>query len=206
MHIFPNIQACWRSWPRHCGDPMTSVPLWHNLRWEKLCTRATGTLSCRGMGKHWKTPRWYGIPSDSSQGKPLRGRWHLGWQCCGHTHSKHGSLPWMRWQRNSPCSSTYGDNWAYTFVQLNEDAQHVPLSNEGHLSAMVNGAPCRNACGHLCQLEVHKLLQCGDQVVYPKGLNRGLQPVQTLLSGSLIWAWICLGNSPMNLHWWTSPK
>ena len=23
-----------------------------------------------------------------------------------------------------------GDNWAYAFVQLNEDAQHVPLSNE----------------------------------------------------------------------------
>ena len=42
-----------------------------------------------------------------------------------------------------------GNNWAYAFVQLNEDAQHVPLSNEGHLSTMVNGVPCRSSCGHL---------------------------------------------------------
>ena len=76
-----------------------------------------------------------------------------------------------------------GDNWAYTFVWLNEDAQHVPLSNKGHLSAMVDGVLCRSMCRHLCQLEVWKLLQYGDQVVYPKGLNRHLKPVQTLLSG-----------------------
>ena len=87
-----------------------------------------------------------------------------------------------------------GDNWAYTFVQLNEDdQQHVPLSNEGHLSTMVDEAPCRNMCGCLHQLEVCKLLQCGDQVVYPKGLNGGLEPVQTSLSGSLIWGMDMLG-------------
>ena len=49
-------------------------------------------------------------------------------------------------------------NWAYAFVQLNEDAQHVPLPKEGHLSTMINGVPSRNACGHLCQLEVCQLL------------------------------------------------
>ena len=78
-------------------------------------------------------------------------------------------------------------------MQLNEDAQHAPLSNKGHLSTMVDGAPCRSTCGHLCQLEVCKLLQCGDQVVYPKGLNGDLEPVQTLLSGSLIWGMDTLG-------------
>ena len=77
------------------------------------------------------------------------------------------------------------DKWAYTFVQLNEDAQHVPLSNEGHLSAMVDGASCRSVCRHLYQLEVCRLLQYGDQVVYPKGLNEGLEPVLTSLSGTL---------------------
>ena len=77
------------------------------------------------------------------------------------------------------------DNWAYTFVWLNEDAQHVPLSNKGHISTMVDGVPCRNVCRHLCQLEVQRLLQYGDQVVYPEGLNRGLEPVLTLLSGTL---------------------
>ena len=29
-------------------------------------------------------------------------------------------------------------------VQLNEDAQHVPLPKEGHLSAMIDGMPRRN--------------------------------------------------------------
>ena len=59
----------------------------------------------------------------------------------------------------------FGDNWAYVFVQLNEDTQHVPSPKECHLSTMINGMPSRNACRHLHQLEVHKLLQCGDQVV-----------------------------------------
>ena len=66
-----------------------------------------------------------------------------------------------------------GDNWASAFIQLNGDAQHVCLSKEGHLSAMIDETPSRNACGHLCQLEVCKLLQYGDQVVYPEGLNGG---------------------------------
>ena len=88
-----------------------------------------------------------------------------------------------------------GENWAYAFVQLTEDAQHVPLSNEGHLSTMVNGAPCRSMCRHLYQLEVHKLLQYGDQVVYPEGLNGGLELVQTLLSGPLLWGMEVFGDS-----------
>ena len=103
-----------------------------------------------------------------------------------------------------------GNNWAYAFVQLNEDAQHVPLSNEGHLSAMVDGAPCRSICRHLHQLEECKLLQCGDQVVYPEGLNRGLEPVQTSLSGSLIWSMDMFGKPAhkplfllMHLSWVT---
>ena len=58
-----------------------------------------------------------------------------------------------------------GDNWLYTFVWLNWDAQHVPLSKEGHLSAMMDGMPRKSTCWHLCQLEVHKLIQYGDQVV-----------------------------------------
>ena len=61
----------------------------------------------------------------------------------------------------------------------------MPLSKEGHLCAMINGTPSRNTCRHLAQMEVHQLLQCGDQVVYPKGLNGGLEPVLTSLTTSL---------------------
>ena len=47
----------------------------------------------------------------------------------------------------------------------------MPLSSEGHISVIIDGVPGTNPCGHLGQVEVHKLLQCGDQVVCPKGLN-----------------------------------
>ena len=85
------------------------------------------------------------------------------------------------------------DNWAYTFVWLNEDAQHVPLPKKGHPSTMINGTPSRNMCRHLCQLEVHQLLQCGDRVAYPKGLNGSLEPVLTSLSGALVQGMNTLG-------------
>ena len=78
------------------------------------------------------------------------------------------------------------NNWTYTFVQLNEDAQHVPLPKEGHLGAMIDGMPSRNMCGHLHKLEVCQLLQCEGRVVYPKGLNGGQEPVLTSLSGALV--------------------
>ena len=81
--------------------------------------------------------------------------------------------------------TTSGKNWAYTFVQFNEDAQHVPLPKEGHLSTMIERVPSRIACRCLCQLEVHLLLQSGCQVVYPEGLNGGLEPVVTSLPESL---------------------
>ena len=59
------------------------------------------------------------------------------------------------------------------------------LPKEGHLSAMIEGMPSRSACGHLCQLEVHLLLQSGCQVVYPEGLNGGLELVVMSLTESL---------------------
>ena len=88
-----------------------------------------------------------------------------------------------------------GDNWAYAFVWLNGDAQHVPLPKEGHLSAMINGMPSRNACRCPCQLEVHKLFQYGDQVVYPERLYGDLEQVQTSLSGLLLQSGDVLGSS-----------
>ena len=56
-----------------------------------------------------------------------------------------------------------GDNWAYTFVQLSENAQHIPLSNEGHLSTTIDGTPSRSACRCLCQLAVCKLNSVGTR-------------------------------------------
>ena len=57
---------------------------------------------------------------------------------------------------------------------------------------MIDGSPSRSICGHLHQLEVCKLLQYGDQVVYPEGLNGGLEPLQPSLLGPL-WVLDALG-------------
>ena len=77
------------------------------------------------------------------------------------------------------------ENWAYTFVRFNEDAQHAPLPKEGHLSAMFEGTSSRSTCRCLCQLEVHLVLQSGCQVVYPEGLNGVLELVVTSFTESL---------------------
>ena len=82
---------------------------------------------------------------------------------------------------------TTGEDWAYAFVQLNEHSQHIPLSTTRHISAMIDSVPGWSTCGHLSHLEVHKFLQCGGKVVYPEGLNEGLEPLQVSLPRFLIW-------------------
>ena len=52
---------------------------------------------------------------------------------------------------------------------------------------MVDSEPSRSACGHLSHLEVCKLLQFGSKVVYPEGLNGGLEPLWVPLPKQLIW-------------------
>ena len=42
-----------------------------------------------------------------------------------------------------------GDNWVYAFMWFNEGALCVPLSNEDHISAMIDEALSSNACRHL---------------------------------------------------------
>ena len=61
--------------------------------------------------------------------------------------------------------------WAYAFIWLNEALSHAPLSSEGHVSSMMDGVPSREACSHLHQLQVCKLLQHKDLVVCLEGLN-----------------------------------
>ena len=79
------------------------------------------------------------------------------------------------------------EDWPYAFVWLCKDSQHVPLSNAGHLSILVDSAPSRSACRCLSHLEVHKLLQFGNEVVYPEGLNGGLEPLWVPLLKQSIW-------------------
>ena len=79
------------------------------------------------------------------------------------------------------------EDWYYALVHINEDAQHLPLSDVGHISVVVDGTPSRSACGHLSQLEVHQLLHSGGVVIYPGGLNGGLEPVWVTLLKLPLW-------------------
>ena len=73
------------------------------------------------------------------------------------------------------------EDWHYAFVCISEDSQHILLSDIGHISILADGAPSRNTCGWLSQLEVHKLLHLGGKVVYPEGLNGVSEPVWVTL-------------------------
>ena len=68
-----------------------------------------------------------------------------------------------------------GPNWPYAYVQMNDAMAHAPVSSEGYIGIMTDGMPSTNACGHLDQLQVWKLLQCGNWVVCPEGINGGLK-------------------------------
>ena len=70
---------------------------------------------------------------------------------------------------------------------LCEDSQHVPLSDTGHISVMVDGAPSRSASRHLSCLEVCKLLQHSREVVYPEGLNGGPKLIWVPLPKQSVW-------------------
>ena len=79
------------------------------------------------------------------------------------------------------------EDWHYTFVQISEDSQHIPLCNDAHINVLVHGAPDRSACGLLSQLEVCQLLHLGGEMVYPEGLNGVLELVWVTLPKLPIW-------------------
>ena len=74
-------------------------------------------------------------------------------------------------------------NWPYAYAQMN----HAPLSSEGHIGIVTDNMPSMNACSHLDQLQVWKLLQCGGQVVCPEGLNGGLKALLFDFEELLLW-------------------
>ena len=68
-----------------------------------------------------------------------------------------------------------GTNWPYAYTQMDDAMAHMPLSSEGNIGVMTKGLPSMNACSHLNQLQVQRLLQCRGQVVCPEGLNGSLK-------------------------------
>ena len=78
-------------------------------------------------------------------------------------------------------------DWLYTFVWLNEAISHVPLSNEGHVSAITDGMPSMDTHVWLHQLQIWKLLQHKGMVVGPEGLNSELEALQFTFQELPLW-------------------
>ena len=152
-------------------------------------------LSCAGAWGDTEKPQCDMVYPLIVPGKTIEGemafRLAMVW-----AHPHHACLPSLdEAVRKLALLIDIGNDWAYTFVQLNEGALHVSLSSEGHTSAMINGALSRSACRHLCQLQVQKLLQCRSYVLCLEGLNRGLEPVQLSVPQPPMWDTNTLGRS-----------
>ena len=180
MQIFPETPAYGRSQPRHCGDLMISVLPYQVSKWDGWLGQS------RGVGRHREAPMWYGTFDSTRQDCWGRDGIHAGYSMDAPT-----SLDEV--VRKLTLLIDIGNNWVYAFVWLNEGTLHIPLSNEGHIGTMIDQVLCRSTCGHLYQLEVHKLLQCGDQVVNPKGLNGDLEPIWITLLELPVWDMGTLG-------------
>ena len=143
-------------------------------------------LPSRGMGRSQEAKVWHGLspPSTSSGGGGGKEIWASG--CMGPSLSSPSLLTGRGGKKVTLLINTRED-WPYTFMQLCKDSWHVPLSNVGHLSIMVDGAPSWSACRCLSHLDVHKLLQFGSEVVYPEGLNGGLELLWVPLPKQSIW-------------------
>ena len=78
-------------------------------------------------------------------------------------------------------------DWPYAFMWLNDTMPQAPLSNEGHISAMMHGVPSADAHGQLHQPQLYKLLQHGEKVVCLEGLNGDLEALQLTFPELPLW-------------------
>ena len=77
---------------------------------------------------------------------------------------------------------------------------HVPLSDKGHIITIIDGICSTNACSHLHQVQVWKLLQYGDFVVFSKGLNGELEVLQFSFQELPLWNATTTDGPTQDLH------
>ena len=88
-----------------------------------------------------------------------------------------------------------GADWPYAYIRMNDAMAHALLSSKGHIGVMTGDLPSWNTCGHLYQLCVWQLLQCGGWMVCPDGLNGGLEPLLFNFKELLLWNVANVGES-----------
>ena len=168
------LQGCWsmgavNPW---CGGHIISAPS-SQLQLRVIMLSELHALSLTGAWGDIEKPRHNMaflliVPDKNVKGERVFGLvavWAHLHQACHHSLGEAA--------HKLPLLIDISTNWAYGFTWLNEDALHTPLSSEGHMTAMIAGASSMSTCGCISQLEVCKLLQCGDQVVCLGALNGG---------------------------------
>ena len=80
-----------------------------------------------------------------------------------------------------------GPDWLHAFICMSNTMSHMPLSDNGHIGTMMDGVCTVNACGQLHQLQVWKLLQHSNSVVFSEGLYREPKALQFSFQELSLW-------------------
>ena len=159
----PTTRAAWGSL-NFCP-----VLMWfqvHAITWTQLTA-----LSQVGAWGEVKKPRWdmaflMIVPSTNARGDQvfsLPAVWAH--PCQGHLSTlAEAAQSLMLLANDSP-------DWLYAFICMSDTMLHIPLSDNEHISTMTDGICSIYAYGWLYQLQVWKLLQHSDSIVFPEGLN-----------------------------------
>ena len=126
-------------------------------------------LSGRSLGRGWEANVGYGLPNDSAKHQC----W--GWPSLQSSCSVGTSppRPLIHSGGGSPKVDATGGWWPrlaiHIYVHMSNTVLHAPLSDNGHISAMMDGICSVNACGQLHQLQVWKLPQHSDSKCSQRG-------------------------------------
>ena len=176
-HACVLMPPCWIPPP----EPLGSLDFCPMLTWFQVCaimqTQLT-TLSQAGVWGEVKKPRQdmtflMIVPSTTARGDQLFSLAVLWvYLCQGHLSTLvKAAQKLMLLADNSP-------DWLYAFVHMSDTILHVPLSNNGHIGTMADGICSVSACGWFHQIQVWKLLQHSDSIVFPEGLNGEAKALQ----------------------------
>ena len=144
------------------------------ITWFQVCTitqTQLATLSQAGAWGEVEKPWWdmaflMIVPSTNAGG------WPSLWS--SHHVGTSPSRPLMHSDGGTPETDAAGGQWPRLAMCIcSHECHHVTCapSDKGQISALVDVVWSINACRWLHQLQVLKLLQHGDSVVFPEGLN-----------------------------------
>ena len=160
------------------------------IMWFQVCTimqTQLATLSQAGAWAEVEKPQWdmaflMIVPSTNARGDQVFGLATM-W-----VHPHQGCLSTLvEAAQKLMLLVDDGPDWPHALFCMNDTMLHAPLSNKGNISTMMDGVCSTNTCSQLHQLQVWKMLQHSDSVVFPKGLNGELEALQFSFQELPLW-------------------